>query len=147
MRSQNQMLIRNCRHMMPTGATCQSPATRDSAYCYYHLRLHSHHPRPLKPKDLPKLEKLDSPHGIHVAITQVLNGLLARKIDPRQAGRALYGIQIASQAVEGAMAARLASLAERIHPKPSSPAQEPCLKSRASAKKPADSSSAATAFC
>jgi hypothetical protein len=27
---------KTCRHIMPTGRTCKSPAMRGSAYCYYH---------------------------------------------------------------------------------------------------------------
>lgn len=137
MQSDKSSLIRNCRHIMPTGANCQSPAMRDSAYCYYHARLHSHYPRPRKPKNLPKLENLDSRRAIQVAITEVLNGLLARKIDPRQAGRALYGIQMASQAVEGATAARLAGLANSTRRNMNPSPQRPCPKLTAPTQKPA----------
>ena len=29
-----------CRHIMPNGARCQSPALRGKVYCYFHFKLH-----------------------------------------------------------------------------------------------------------
>ena len=29
-----------CRHIMPSGAKCHTPALRGKPYCYYHTRLH-----------------------------------------------------------------------------------------------------------
>jgi hypothetical protein len=82
---------------MPTGRTCQSPAMRTSAYCYYHARLQRRTHVPRKQLQLPAL---DSPSAIRNGVTQVLNHMLAGKIDPRGAGRALHGIQMASAQLE-----------------------------------------------
>jgi hypothetical protein len=87
---------RNCRHTMPTGRTCQSPAMRESAYCYFHSRLHRypHYRSPTK-KQL-KLLALDSPKAIQTSLADVMNSILSGRIDPRRAGKVLYGIQIAA---------------------------------------------------
>ena len=143
--SSKQDLIRNCRHIMPTGSTCQSPAMLNSAYCYHHARLHRHYPPPQKPRNFPQLQALDSRRAIQVAITEVLNGLLSRKIDPRQAGRALYGIQIVSQTVNGATFTQLTGLAKRMPDNTNS--TPPKSESAPSAQAQEDSSTAPTTSC
>ena len=89
-------MFRTCRHLMPTGRTCQSPAMRTSAYCYFHARLHRgpHRPRPNKEKIL--AQKLDSREAIRSRVSLVIDGLVSKKLAPGAAGRILYGLQIAS---------------------------------------------------
>jgi hypothetical protein len=105
---------------MSTGVHCKSPAMRQSVYCYFHDRLHRgfHAAQPAR-KPI-KLPRLDSPDAIVAGLTSVMNGILARKIDPRQAGRILYGIRIAATTVEQA-----AALESMLHAKTKSHLQPP----------------------
>ncbi len=84
---------------MPTGRSCQSPAMRESAYCYFHARrgLAS---RSNRARNQLKLPVLDSPQAIRTSVAEVANGILAGTIDARRAGRILYGIQIASAVLD-----------------------------------------------
>ena len=93
--------IRTCRHLMSNGRNCHSPAMRTSAYCYYHARLHKAKHRPHQSGNPFQLPPLDSPGAILESLHQVMNLLLARKIDPPCAGRLLYGIQMASGKLAG----------------------------------------------
>lgn len=89
-------IISTCRHLMPTGRNCQSPAMKTSAYCYYHARLHNRTGGAPRRKNTPQLPVLDSREAICEGLHTVMNLLVAGKIDPRKAGRILYGIQMAS---------------------------------------------------
>ena len=93
-------MYQKCRHIMPNGVRCCSPALRGMPYCYFHTRLH----RPAaeqgsaRKKSL-KLPVLEDRSAIQVALAQVLNALGSSKLDPRRAGLFLYGLQIASKNV------------------------------------------------
>jgi hypothetical protein len=88
-------ILRTCRHLMPTGRTCQCVAMTTSAYCYYHARLHNRTGRVTKPRNTLQLPVLDSREAVCEGLHKVMNLLLAGKIDSRKAGRILYGIQTA----------------------------------------------------
>ena len=101
-----------CRHIMPNGARCHSPALRGLDFCYYHTRLHRL-ARPVQPKAKPadvqpsaeafdpvKLPFLEDRSAIQVALSQILDALSTGKLQPKQASILLYGLQIASQNVE-----------------------------------------------
>jgi hypothetical protein len=96
-------MYRECRHRMPTGRHCQSPAMRPSAYCYYHDRLHRYpgRPGPKKPLQLPRLDNRDA---LLTGLTDVMNAILARKVDTRQAGRLIHGMQVAASSLGKASA-------------------------------------------
>jgi len=94
-----------CRHIKSNGCKCQPPALRGAAYCYFHRRLHRmQHARKAGPVaaepnsdaalDLPVIE---DGAAIQLALTQILQDLGAKRLDPRRAGQLLYGLQIASQ--------------------------------------------------
>ena len=96
-----------CRHIMPNGARCHSPALREKDYCYFHARLHSPaEPSPAAPEATPaaveprKLPVLEDRSAILVALSQVVNDLNSKRLDPRRAGQILFALQIASQNVE-----------------------------------------------
>jgi len=87
-----------CRHIMPSGARCKSPALRESAFCYYHVNLR----RTITPKTtvdhmFVKLPSLEGSEGIQLALMEVLTALASTRIDAKRAGLLLYGIQIAAQ--------------------------------------------------
>jgi hypothetical protein len=89
-----------CRHIMPNGTRCHSPALRGTHYCYFHTRLHHIAAEKSNDGDEPiKIPVLEDRSAIQIALAQVLNGLASSKLDPRRAGLFLYGLQIASQNV------------------------------------------------
>ncbi len=92
---------RTCRHMMPTGRPCQSPAMRESAYCYFHAHLHGPTHRMTQPRIPLDPPPLDSPKAVRDSVGIISNLLIARKINPSQAGRILYGIQTAAANLGG----------------------------------------------
>jgi hypothetical protein len=90
-----------CRHIMPNGNKCHAPALRAKPYCYFHSRLHTARKAPAPAANVPlKLGVLEDKCAIQVAVAQVLDALGSSRIDPRQAGIFLYGIQLVSQNVE-----------------------------------------------
>ena len=97
-----------CRHIMPNGARCHSPALHGKDYCYYHTRLHQRaksSPAPgarsAAPSDSAlKLPDIEDRIAIQVALAQIFDGLGSGKIDRHTASVYLYGLQIGLQAVE-----------------------------------------------
>lgn len=90
-----------CRHIMPNGDKCDSPALRGKQFCYFHTRVHSRVPQKGRTADQPlEFPVLEDRCAIQLALAQVLNRLGSGKLDPRSAGLLLYGLQIASQNVE-----------------------------------------------
>ena len=85
-----------CRHIMPNGAKCHSPAMRGMAYCYFHTPGRRSAQDRVQKKPL-KLPALDDRTAIQIAVTQVLNAIGSSKINRRAAGQLLYGLQIASE--------------------------------------------------
>ena len=88
--------IKECRHIMPSGLHCKSPAMRGTAFCYFHGRA----PRPSRPAltheanlDIPHI---GSPNEILPALNEVLQALAANRISPRRAGILLQAVQLAS---------------------------------------------------
>lgn len=118
-------MVRNCRHRMPTGATCHSPAMRESAYCYYHARLHRLQDRRGPAKSRIKLPVLDNKNAFQIGLTDVLNAIASGQLEPRRGGRILYGMQMAATALKRPSNLRLAPPSEDagIH---STPSEEPC---------------------
>jgi len=93
-------MYQECRHIMPNGVRCHSPALRGTAYCYFHTRLNRFAAEQSSGQDEPlKLSVLEDRSSIQIALAQVLNALASSKLDPRRAGLFLYGLQIASQNV------------------------------------------------
>ena len=84
-----------CRHIMPSGLHCQSPAMRGSAFCYFHGRRIP--PRGKRPSTGHRVEippTLDR-NGISHALHSVLQGLAADRISARRASILLLGLQMA----------------------------------------------------
>jgi hypothetical protein len=89
-------MYKECRHIMPSGSKCKSPALRESAFCYYHVNVR----RSTGPRNVfddIKLPPLEDNCGVQIALSEVLGALVASRIDARRAGLLLYGLQIAAQ--------------------------------------------------
>ena len=95
------MVCMKCRHIKSDGRKCGSPALRDKAYCYFHMQMHrAIHGQKDDSDAIVNLPPMDDRGAIQVALTQVLRALGSKRLDPRRAGQLLYGIQIATRAVE-----------------------------------------------
>ena len=86
-------MYNECRHIMPSGLPCQSPAMRGSSFCYFHARPQ----RPARPREVRIAipDRLDS-KGTQAIIHRTLQALAAGHIGARRAAVLLYGIQISS---------------------------------------------------
>ncbi|MGA9526927.1 MAG: hypothetical protein WBS24_02295 [Terriglobales bacterium] len=93
--------VTRCQHLHTAGTQCGSPALRGQQYCYYHQE---NPPRPLEnnagsessgdPQLL--IPVLEDAHSIQVAIRQIMQALVQKKLDSKTAGLLLYALQIAS---------------------------------------------------
>ncbi len=93
--------IRRCRHIRTNGTQCGSPAVKDKELCYFHER---NRPRAA---DLYidgerfsdgniVIPVFEDAHSIQTVIQQVVQLMLSRRIDRKDAGILLYALQIAS---------------------------------------------------
>jgi hypothetical protein len=91
-------MIRCCRHIMPDGARCQSPALAGQPFCYQHDRLHHVVSKPKSDStNRITLRPLEDRRSVLMALSDVICGLAGGKIDPKTAARLIYGLQVASQ--------------------------------------------------
>jgi len=90
-------MINLCRHIMPSGLNCKSPAMRGSAFCYFHGRSIPPARKSASSSEgrIQIPEVLDS-NGFSRALRQVLQGLADCRISTRRASILLYGLQMAS---------------------------------------------------
>jgi hypothetical protein len=92
--------IELCQHIKISGSRCGAPAMRDQQFCRFHeacfaitIDVSTSAAVPRAPFLLPALEDATS---IQVAISQVCEHLLHRRLDPNKAGVLLYAMQVAS---------------------------------------------------
>lgn len=94
-----------CRHIKTNGLRCKSPSLAESAYCYFHSRLHQRHasfrytPQTrgyLIPGQHIELAPLEDRESVQVALSVVINALATGQLDSRRATALLYGLQLAS---------------------------------------------------
>ena len=89
-----------CSHAKSNGVRCGSPALSDGIYCYFHEiwraqpECQPHRPDPNGL--LFKLPLLEDANGVQMALQQVLDSVLANKMDLRGANTLLYGLQTAA---------------------------------------------------
>lgn len=87
-----------CRHILPRGTKCKSPALRGRVYCYFHDRLQRFEQDGQRDTSEPLfLPSLEDARGIQMAISQILAALGSGRLDNRKAGLYLYGLQLATQ--------------------------------------------------
>jgi hypothetical protein len=89
---QSRFCYRLCRHLKTNGVQCQSPALRDTNFCYFHGAM-SRQRRKSDPFLLPALEDANA---VQIAVQEVIEALLEKRIDNKRAGLLLYALQIAS---------------------------------------------------
>ncbi|MGB0064213.1 MAG: hypothetical protein WBP85_07185 [Terracidiphilus sp.] len=103
------MSYMECRHIKSNGCKCHAAALRGMPYCYFHARLHrALHNQKANSETLPPavpgveldLPAVEDRTAIQLALTQVLQGMGSRRIDPRFGTQLLYGLQIAAQLID-----------------------------------------------
>jgi len=95
------MPIARCQHIKSNGLQCGSPALRGRRHCYFHNRWRNTEINFLTGKGLHyvnsfTLPVLEDANSIQVALTQMIQLILARQIEPKIAGQILYALQTAS---------------------------------------------------
>jgi hypothetical protein len=93
--------IRRCRHVKTNGTQCGSPALKTKELCYYHDQ---NRPQPVElyidgeryADGSIVLPVFEDAHSIQTVIRQVVQLMLSRRIDRKDAGVLLYALQIAS---------------------------------------------------
>ncbi len=85
--------VKTCRHIMPTGRTCKSPAMRGGAYCYYHGPQKS--PRRFSKPAESELEigQIVEPADIPPIAEQILRALASNQISRGKAAIMFQGLQ------------------------------------------------------
>lgn len=85
--------VKTCRHIMPTGRTCKSPAMRGAAYCYYHGPEKS--PRRVSRATESELEigPIADPADITFTAGQILQALASNRISKGRAAIMFQGLQ------------------------------------------------------
>ncbi len=103
------MSYMECRHIKSNGCKCEAAALRGMPYCYFHVRLHrtlrnhkaeSASASAALPNAVLDLPAVEDRTAIQLALTQVLQGMGSRRIDPRFGTQLLYGLQIAAQLID-----------------------------------------------
>jgi len=92
-------MLKGCRHIMPNGLLCKSPALRDRSYCYFHQNLHAtlRDSREKKREDdTIQFASIEDAAGIQIALTQVVDAMNAYRINRRHGGTLIYGLHLAS---------------------------------------------------
>ncbi len=95
-------MLTECRHIMPGGRRCGSPALRGGLYCYFHTRLRRRVDPKLSrgPSDPPpplQIPVLEDRSAIQLLIPDVLNAMLSKQIDVKSAAILLNGMRLAAQ--------------------------------------------------
>lgn len=91
-------MFQECRHIMPSGAKCKSPALRDQPFCYFHNSLHRLRKAPARVANEPlEIPELEDASAIQIGLNQVLAALGSSRLDPRRAWLYLHAFQIAAK--------------------------------------------------
>ena len=92
-------MLKTCRHIMPNGLQCKSPALRDRSYCYFHQNLQSAYRAARQKKkedDTIQFGSIEDAAGIQIALTQVADAVASSRIDRRRGGTLVYALHLAS---------------------------------------------------
>jgi hypothetical protein len=91
-------MFNECRHILPSGYKCKSPALRGQAYCYFHTALRRYGESRARDKQEPLLiPSIEDTRGIQIAVSQIIAALGSRQIDPNNARLYLSALRIAAQ--------------------------------------------------
>jgi paraquat-inducible protein B len=91
--------LRTCNHVKANGTFCAAIALSHDDYCYFHRAARERHKRQARhqrdgsPLQVPLLEDRET---IQIALSDVVNALLADRMDARKAALVLYALQTAA---------------------------------------------------
>lgn len=93
--------IRRCRHVRTNGTQCGSPALKGKELCFYHQQ---NQPREVElyidgerySDGSIMIPPFEDAHSIQMVLRHIVQLMLQRRIDRKDAGLALYALQIAS---------------------------------------------------
>jgi hypothetical protein len=93
--------VRRCQHIKTSGAQCGSPALRTEKLCYYHkhnrlaaAELYLDGDRYCDSQIM--IPPFEDAHSIQMVLRHVVQLMLQKRINPKDAGLMLYALQIAS---------------------------------------------------
>ena len=90
-----------CQHIKTSGTQCGSPAVKDNQFCFYHQHCtnvtftYYANCRDYSASEI-RLPAFEDAQSIQLALREVTELLLRRKLEPQVAGLVLYALQIAS---------------------------------------------------
>ncbi len=82
-----------CAHIMANGRRCRAPRVRGKKLCHMHLGMEEARPSKIE------LPSLDNANDIQLAIARTAQALVDGKLDPNQAARLTYVLQLAASNV------------------------------------------------
>jgi hypothetical protein len=93
-----------CDHVLTNGEVCKAIPMRDSNYCYWHHKARARRRRneriggPITADANSGLELplLEDANAVQIAIQEIMQAILDRRIDSKRAGLLLYSLQLAS---------------------------------------------------
>ena len=85
---------RECRHIMPSGRNCQSPAITGSVYCCHHGLQNTRSSRIRAGDQAFELPVIAEPSDIVGAINHILDALSSNRISSRRAAVLLNAVQM-----------------------------------------------------
>jgi hypothetical protein len=89
-------LPQDCRHVMPSGEHCKSPAMRGTCFCYFHGRP-QRPARASRPAETPiDVALVFEEETALQAMNEIVQALAANRISNRRAALLLYGVQMAA---------------------------------------------------
>ena len=85
--------LKSCRHIMPKGRTCKSPAMRGSAYCYYHGPQKSPRRTTRPAEEELQFEPVQDPASVSLIADRILRAMAANRISKGRAAVMFQGLQ------------------------------------------------------
>jgi hypothetical protein len=90
-------MYNECRHILPSGCKCHSPALTGKPFCYYHANLRRKHSTAGSAAKRLPVPQIEDARGIQLTLQQVLAAVESPFIHRRAIGHTLYGLQLAIQ--------------------------------------------------
>jgi len=89
--------IKRCEHIKVNGTQCNSPALRDTKFCYFHIQYHCPEMETQQKQwRVTHLPTLDDAHSIQVELAKVMQRLLWGEVDHQEAVLIIRALEMAS---------------------------------------------------
>ena len=95
------MSVPTCNHIRKNGRLCQSPALHGRDFCYFHLANRARRHKAARARRLGANVPLNLPFpedvfSLQVSIHEIMVAIAEKRIEPSDAGRLLYCLQLAA---------------------------------------------------